>query len=227
VAAERLANRVVMAEIDEQVAAVWKAVFSDRDAEWLINRIITFELTPASLETTLARAARSNREKAFQAILKNRTYRGGILADGSAPLKHGENGKGIKSRWYAETLKKRIQEINRLKNRIRFVEGDGLRVIKRYAKRVDAAFFIDPPYTAGGKKAGKRLYNYSILDHEELFALMAGVAGNFLMTYDNAEEVRELAQRHGFDVEPIAMKNSHHVEMSELLIGRDLDWIRR
>jgi DNA adenine methylase len=47
------------------------------------------------------------------------------------------------------------------------------------------------------------------------------------MTYDNAEEVRELAQRHGFDLEPIAMKNSHHAEMSELLIGRDLDWIRR
>lgn len=227
VAAERLAKRVVMAEIDEQVAAVWKAVFSDCDAEWLINRIITFELTPESLEATLAKAARSNREKAFQTILKNRTYRGGILADGSAPLKHGENGKGIKSRWYAETLKKRIQEINRLKNRIRFVEGDGLRVIKRYAKRVDAAFFIDPPYTAGGKKAGKRLYNYSRLDHEELFGLMASVAGDFLMTYDNAEEVRELAQRHGFDVEPIAMKNSHHAEMSELLIGRDLDWIRR
>jgi DNA adenine methylase len=124
-------------------------------------------------------------------------------------------------------LKKRIREINRLKNRIKFVEGDGLRVIKRYARRVDAAFFIDPPYTAGGKKAGKRLYNYSVLDHEELFGLMAIVAGDFLMTYDNAEEVRELAQRHGFDLEPIAMKNSHHAEMSELLIGRDLDWIRR
>jgi DNA adenine methylase len=227
VAAERLARRVIMAEIDEQVAAVWKAIFVDQDAEWLADRIIGFEITLESLQATLARTPRSNKEKAFQTILKNRTYRGGILAEGSAPLKHGENGKGIKSRWYAETLKKRIQEIARLRNRIKFVEGDGLILINRYAKRADAAFFIDPPYTAGGKNAGKRLYNYSELDHQELFKLMSGIAGDFLMTYDNSEEVRALAHRYGFDLEPIAMKNSHHARMSELLIGCDLDWVRR
>lgn len=46
------------------------------------------------------------------------------------------------------------------------------------------------------------------------------------MTYDNAHEVRLMAESHGFDVEPIAMKNTHHAEMSELLIGKDLSWAR-
>jgi DNA adenine methylase len=216
-----------MAELDEQVAAVWKALLVDHDAEWLANKIVTFDLTHESLQDALAKAARTNREKAFQTILKNRTYRGGILAGGSAPLKHGENGKGIKSRWYAETLKKRILEIAELRTRIKFFEGDGLRVIRRYAGILNVAFFIDPPYTAGGKRAGSRLYNHFELDHKELFRLMAGVAGDFLMTYDNAEEVVALARQHGFDIEPIAMKTSHHAEMSELLIGRNLDWVRR
>ena len=44
------------------------------------------------------------------------------------------------------------------------------------------------------------------------------------MTYDNAEEVRVLAKQHGFETKAVAMKNTHHTEMSELLIGRDLSW---
>jgi DNA adenine methylase len=46
------------------------------------------------------------------------------------------------------------------------------------------------------------------------------------MTYSNSEEVRELAKQRGFDMQPIAMKNTHHAKMTELVIGRDLDWLR-
>ena len=94
------------------------------------------------------------------------------------------------------------------------------------AKRKDAIFFIDPPYTAGGKRAGKRLYTHSVMDHEELFRVTATVAGDFLMTYDSAQGVRALADAQGFDTELVAMKNTHHAEMTELLIGRNLDWAR-
>jgi hypothetical protein len=34
-----------------------------------------------------------------------------------------------------------------------------------------------------------------------------------------------LAERHGFETQPVAMKNTHHAEMDELLIGRNLDWV--
>lgn len=46
------------------------------------------------------------------------------------------------------------------------------------------------------------------------------------MTYDNAEEIRNLACRFGFDLEPIPMKNTHHARQTELLIGRNLDCVR-
>ena len=118
VAAENLADQVVMVELDPQVSAVWK-VLLEGDAEWLAKRIVTFELTPQSLPDVLNSRPRSLREKAFQTILKNRTFHGGILAPGSAPLKYGENGRGISSRWYASTLKRRILEIIPLRNRIR------------------------------------------------------------------------------------------------------------
>lgn len=226
VAAEKLADHVTMVELDEQVAAVWRTIINDGEAAWLAERIVSFDLTHEALAGALAEKACSVRERAFQTILKNRTYRGGILAPGSAPLKHGENGKGIASRWYAETLKRRILDIQAIRQRIMFIEGDGLEVIRQNAKRQDAMFFIDPPYTVAGKRAGSRLYAHAQLDHEELFRLANAIAGDFLMTYDDAEGVRDLAHRHGFDTQLIAMKNTHHAEMTELLIGRDLEWAR-
>jgi DNA adenine methylase len=35
-----------------------------------------------------------------------------------------------------------------------------------------------------------------------------------------------MASRHGFETEAIAMKNTHHAVMDELLIGKDLSWAR-
>jgi DNA adenine methylase len=57
-----------------------------------------------------------------------------------------------------------------------------------------------------------------------LFLLCQKIKGDFLMTYDNAEEVGELAQSHGFQTKAIPMKNTHHAELNELLIGKDLSW---
>lgn len=125
-------------------------------------------------------------------------------------------------------MKKRILNIKSVRKCITFVQKDGLQVIKDNHDREDAVWFIDPPYTVSGngKRAGRRLYTHYELDHEELFRLMSKVSGVFLMTYDNDESVRELARRYSFDFEPIAMKGTHHAEMKELLIGRDLRWAR-
>jgi DNA adenine methylase len=229
VAAEQLAEHIIMVELDEQVAAVWRTIITDDGGVWLTNRIVNFDmasLSPESLKAIVDRKTRSVRDRAFQTILKNRTYRGGILAAGSAPLKNGENGKGIASRWYAETLRKRILDIVAIRESISFIEGDGIEAIRLNAHRCDAIFYIDPPYTAGGKRAGRRLYTHYEIDHERLFKLTSSIAGNFLMTYDDTEEVRALAHKFDFDTELVAMKNTHHAEMKELLIGRNLDWVR-
>lgn len=225
VAFEDLASFITMVERDEQVAAVWKTILED-GSEWLASRIIEFDVTPETVQAEIAKEATSRHELAFQTILRNRVNHGGILAPGSGVIKNGESGKGIKSRWYPETLQRRISDIGRIKGRIRFIEGDGLSILKQNSARTDAVFFIDPPYTAAGKMAGRRLYAYNELDHEELFRIAATLQGDFLMTYDHAEGVEALARQHGFDTQAIAMKNTHHAEMTELLIGRDLSWLR-
>jgi DNA adenine methylase len=221
---EHLANRVVMVELDEQIAAVWKTILGG-DAEWLAKRILSFDLTVESAKAEFGKTPRNQREFAFQTVLKNRTAHGGILAEGAGVLKHGENGKGILSRWYPQTIAKRISNIALVAHRIEFIHGDAFDVLAKFRRDADAAVFIDPPYTAGGKRAGSRLYNHCDIDHERLFSVCETLKGDFLLTYDNAEEVHALAMRHGFETKAVAMKNTHHAEMNELLIGRNLSWV--
>lgn len=227
VAFEQLAERVVLVELDKQVAAVWQTILGG-DADWLADRILSFDLTYKNVRAALAEDDGGLRERAFRTILKNRTFHGGIMAPGASLIRHGENGKGLKSRWYADTLAKRIMAIGGIRDRFTFVCGDGIEVMRKYARRKRAAFFIDPPYTAGGthgKRAGTRLYSHYELDHERVFATAERVAGEVLLTYDDAPHVRDLAARHSFKVESVAMKNTHHARMMELLIGRDLRWL--
>jgi len=227
VAFEELARKVTLVELDEQVASVWNTILTQDQGEWLAERILNFRLTPETVDSLLSTEPASERELAFQTIVKNRVNRGGILAEGAGRVKHGENGKGIKSRWYPNTLSRRILDIRNIRDRIQFIHGDGLKVIAETSDCNDVVYFIDPPYTAAGKKPGSRLYTFSELDHAELFRLVSRTHGDFLMTYDNVEEVRTMAKEHNFDTEAIAMKNTHHAKLTELLIGRNLDWIRR
>lgn len=223
--AENLVDQLVLGELDSDVCSVWQCAlgFSGRE---LCRRIESFPISRESVVRELAKPAETIVDRAFQTLLRNRTFRGGILADGASLMKTGENGRGVASRWYPETLVKRLQVLESLSQNIEFLEGPAFPVIERFLHRRDAAFFIDPPYTAGlGKRAGLRLYRHNELDHEALFSLLEKAVGLVLMTYDDCPEVAVMANSHGFRVERIAMKNTHHEKKFELLISNSTSTI--
>jgi len=215
-----LVDSVRLVELDEDVAAVWRAMLNGC-AHRLADEIRTFDVTLGNVERRTAHAD-STYDRAFATILKNRINRGGILAPGVGLMKNGENGKGLLSRWYPETLSKRILAISGMSERIAFIQGDGFDTLRENADRQDVAYFIDPPYTV----AGKRLYRHYAMDHAMLFDVAATLRGNFLITYDNTEEIAEFARERGFDTRTVPMKSTHHSCKMELLIGNDLSWVR-
>lgn len=223
---EKLVQTAVLVELDQDVASVWRSILGGQ-AEWLALRIESFSLTRESVMEELCKVPSDDRERAFQTILRNRTLHGGILAAGSGFIKSGENGRGISSRWYPSTLARRIRAIHEKRTEFRFLDVDGLVVIENNLSDPSVMFFVDPPYTAGGKKAGTRLYRHNSVDHERLFLLCSKMAGHFLLTYDDAPEVRELARSHGFQLALVAMNNTHHATLKELIISRDLEWLDR
>lgn len=225
VVTENLAEHVQLAELDEDVISVWQTVFS-QDAATLAQRILDFELNEARIDALLQQIPQTATERAFQTIVRNRVNRGGILAPGAGRLKAGENGRGLLSRWYPETLARRIMDLAVYRERVTVIHGDALKVIPLLLHNPNTALFLDPPYTAGGKMAGSRLYRHSEVDHAGLFGYAAAHAGPALLTYDNANEVRLLAEKNRLNYQAIAMKTTHHAELSELVIGKDLKWLR-
>lgn len=218
---EGFVDLAVMIELDHDVAAFWHSAL--RDSRGLASAIKEFKPTRDVLCSWDADEPRSVREHGFRTLVLNRTRRAGILAQGASFMRVGENGKGLLSRWYPETLATRLSDIADHADKIVFCEGDGMRLLPPllhgWGKR--AAVFLDPPYTAGGKKAGARLYANSTIDHEGLFRLLAKRKSSFLMTYDEAPEIVKLVHKHRFHAVRVEMRNAHNTCMRELVITRD------
>jgi DNA adenine methylase len=213
-------ERLTLVELDDDVAAVWKVIFGGQ-ARHLAEMVSAFEMSRENVEKALSEGPKTPLDHAFITILRNRVQHSGILAPGASLMNRGENGKGLLSRWYAGTLRKRILALSELGDRITFIHGDGIAYMRDNARRKDVAFFVDPPYTV----AGKRLYVHSDVDHNEIIRVASVAKGSVLVTYDDAKPIRELAAKHGLPTGTIPMQNKRHAIQYELLIGRELTWV--
>ena len=219
-AAENYFNHIIMTELDEDVAAVWETIFSEKDYDWLSNKILNFIVTPENINEVELHANEGTKERAFSTIVRNRTNHGGILAKGSGKIKTGEGGKGLSSRWYPETLVRRITEANKLRDKIQFINEDAFKIMRQQQNNSNAYFFIDPPYTI----AGRRLYNLFDVDHRQVFEIISKLQGHFLLTYDDTTEIRNFAEEFSLSYKTIPMQTTHLIKKEELLISDNFEW---
>ena len=219
-AAENYFNHIIMTELDEDVAAVWETIFSEKDYNWLSNKILNFIVTPENINEVELHANEGTKERAFSTIVRNRTNHGGILAKGSGKIKTGEGGKGLAARWYPETLVRRIPEANKLRDKIQFINEDAFNIMRQQQNNSNAYFFIDPPYTI----AGRRLYNLFDVDHRQIFEIISKLQGHFLLTYDDTTEIRNFAEEFSLSYKTIPMQTTHLIKKEELLISDNFEW---
>lgn len=221
-AAEGWSEHVRLVELDDDVAAVWNLVIygSEKDFNKFTTGIIDMDFNIDTVRKIIDTPTRSISKRALRTIVKNRAQRGGIMAPGAGLMKGGENGKGVSSRWYPETLVNRFNAIRAIRERLTFVQGDAITEIEQH-QGSDSVHFVDPPYTAGGKKAGSRLYTHNEVDHDRLFEAVEGASGAAMLTYDDNTWVRERANKAGFVLATSAMQSTHLVRMHELVILKE------
>jgi DNA adenine methylase len=220
---EGLAKRATMIELDEEVAAVWDAALNGQ-AEWLCQQLKSFKVQRKTVLEQLGRRPRSTRRRAWLTLLRNRMNHGGILAPGAGLLKRGEDDNGLKSRWYPDTLAARIRSINKLKDRISFISGDGLEWLEKQADELNkqsSATFIDPPYP----NVGRRLYACGTIDHRRLFQVAERLKNRVLLTYNDSSEIRALAAEYGFSFRAVKMLTRQNLTKTELLLAKNFDWL--
>jgi DNA adenine methylase len=214
-----LAKKAVLVELDENIAAVWQSILNG-GANALADEILGFSMSTESVERALSEADRSTKHRAFATIVRNRISRGGVMAPRAGRLNRGENGRGLNSRWYPETLARRIRDIAAVRDRIEFIHGDGIDYMGSHGEP-SAAYFIDPPYVG----AGRRLYKHSAVDHDAVFAAAGNLGDAVFLTYDDTETVRSLARQNSFEYIMREMRTAHHATKRELLISRGFKWL--
>ena len=205
--AESLPDEAVLVEIDPDVAHVWRTALEEPEA--LARAIAAFGGGHEALARLEAAENLSGPDRAVRTIALNRMRFNGIMAHGA--------GTGA-IRWYRDTLLARLQAIGDLTGRIRLIEGDGVRGIRRYGAEPGVRLFVDPPYKQTGWSPP--LYARSEVDHGAVFAGLRDTGADFLMTYGDTGAVRRLVRGHGFSGATIRLSDGARRTGDELLITR-------
>ena len=208
---------VTLAEIDPNVSAVWDVVLNGQ-ASGLAQRINSFRLNRSTAAETIAREPTDQLSRAFRCLVLNRISRTGIMAPGAGWLNRGENDQGITSRWYPKTLADRVTSSNALRDKITFVQRDGLKVLKQFAKHSRAVAFVDPPYVVNGRGAGRRLYPYHDVDCDELFKIIRTFTGAMVITYHRSVIVERYADALSLERHTVTVQTGHAHPKRELIM---------
>lgn len=221
-----LAEHVTLAEIDPDVSAVWEVVLNGQ-ATAFAEQIRSFRLTRSTAAEVAAREPPNELSRAFRCLLLNRISRAGIMAPGAGWLKEGEDGHGIRSRWYPETLSDRVISTNALNNKVTFLQRDGLEVLKEFANDRRAVAFVDPPYVVNGRGAGQRLYAHHDVDCEQLFKVIRTFAGAMVITYHRSVVVERFADAAGLERHTVTMQTGHSHSKRELIMYKPASGIQK
>ena len=210
------AERVVLAERDDGVRAVWEiaAARGREEFEALLRTVEEARPNPNWWEEFLARTHEDHAPhvRAARALLGTRFRWGGLPGGGVRSEAH--LGEALR----AGTMAARLRAVRAERHRLE-VRADAKGVIREFRHDPRAAFFVDPPYSLPGGPAA-RLYRHHDVDHARLMAALTTVRGRVVATYNDCEEVRLLAAAQGFRVRPLEIIDGHRRRRRELMLIR-------
>jgi DNA adenine methylase len=133
-------------------------------------------------------------EVGFATFFLNRTNRSGILNGGVIGGRAQTGLWKIDARYNAQELVHRIQSIARLKSQISLTRLDALKFLTSGIKSwpCNTLIYLDPPYYVKGRDLYYHFYKHE--DHERIarFVQKDIVRQRWLVSYDNAPEIRYL-----------------------------------
>ncbi|MFG4620631.1 DNA adenine methylase, partial [Acinetobacter baumannii] len=128
----------------------------------------------------------------FSTFFLNRTNRSGIIQ--KAGVIGGLEQKSkypLDCRFNKKSLISKIEKISQYREFIHLYNMDAVNFIEEIEKKIEERFFcIDPPYF----KKGQSLYTnfYTPNDHEKLSKVIKKIEGQWILTYDNIIEIKNL-----------------------------------
>ncbi len=182
-------------DIDPAVWAFWHCIL--RETDEFIKRVTETPVTiDVWLEQREVQRRQDNRDTlslGFSTFFLNRTNRSGIIKGAGVIGGLEQTGKyKIDCRYNADELLRRINRVKRYEEQIHLTNLDAVCFLANVGDRLPnrSLLFIDPPYF----QKGAELYttSYEPEDHALLAAKVSGLAHPWIVTYDNAQDIRRL-----------------------------------
>ena len=159
-----IVSEVVINDVDPIIAALWKCVFSKKDAIWLSECVLKVPLTLDYWQLQKKHRPRNLREAALKCLYLNRTSFSGMLNKRAGPIggRTQENWT-IGCRFNREKLSLRILELSRLANRVKSITDHSWDIVCRaWEGKENVFFYLDPPFY----HKADRLYRFVFDDYE-------------------------------------------------------------
>lgn len=217
-------ERVILNDADPNVWAFWRAILDETgDFLALIDNVpLTIDEWRRQRKVYESRRG-SVLRKGFAAFFLNRCNRSGILMNGGVIGGLNQDGKWkIDARFNRAALSRRIERIAAYAENIVVTNLDALCFLKTHvtaSEQRDRLFvYLDPPYYVKGSEL--YLNYYEPKDHAVLARALRTIRDvHWLVTYDNAPEIRDLYS--WGKVQPFNLRYSAHSSRdgSELVIS--------
>ena len=196
-------RKLVLNDIDRGIYSFWHCILNH--TEKFCNIIEKIEIS--ILEREKQKEIYANKENMNllleKEILKlgmatfylNRVNRSGILKAGVIGGNLQNGNYKMNCRFNKNKLIEQIKEIEKLKDKIEFYNLDVLEFKKNVISKIkqEKFIFFDPPYY----KKGPELYTnfYSHQNHLELYESIKKITKNWIVTYDNCKEIKEIYKK--------------------------------
>ena len=220
-------KHIVINDMDITIYAFWYSILNHTDEfiDLIKKTQVSIEEWHNQKEVFLNKDSSNLLELGFATFFLNRTNRSGILKAG--PI-GGYNQTGnylIDARFNKQNLIKRIERIGQYKDRISLFNleiKDFMKTVLPKYKR-NAFVYFDPPYF----KKGHELYInfFKPEDHQVLAGLIKKIKIDWMVTYDNAEEVKSIYKDREQKVYDLNYSLANKGKNSEIIVlSRDL-WL--
>jgi DNA adenine methylase len=193
-------DRLMLNDGDPAVFAFWRAVLSDTDALLRLLRDTPLTVDEWRRQRDIYRrpGEHEGTTLGFATFYLNRCNRSGIIAN--AGLIGGLEQAGpwkLDARFNRVELAERIERVAMYRERIDLTNLDAIDFLREHVstpKVVDRAFvYLDPPYYVKGSEL--YLNHYKPDDHAVLAKYLKAAPFQWVMTYDNVDEVCRLYPR--------------------------------
>lgn len=213
---------IALNDADPSIAAFWDVVFSPTHAEWLADQILAVPLTLDEWDRQKRLVPDSTREAALRCLYLNRTSFNGILQARGGPVGgRSQKNRTLAARFNREGLAKRILELSKHGEKVITVGGEHWHsFMLRFKRKKDQVFYLDPPFYHKADRLYCRWFEKE--DHTQLRDVLRRCSAPWLLSYDDASEVRALYGELDLRARMIDSTYSTHPVGGGSFVGREL-----